>query len=80
MLRIEDAKKLEAKAKAIRRKEKEFWNEVDRRKDEVFQHLTQDGITIASQSTEPYEHKVLGARPYIRSHVDGGEEVSRWQA
>lgn len=38
MDRLTEAKKCEARAKELRRKEKEFWDEVDRRKAEILEH------------------------------------------
>ena len=38
MDRLTEAKKHEARAKELRRKEKEFWDEVDRRKAEILEH------------------------------------------
>ena len=69
--KIDKAQKLEAEARRIRRAEKAFWREVKRRAREVEEYLSslQSGDT-ASQSTEPYADKVLGARPYERSHSD----------
>lgn len=36
--KLERARKLEAEAKAIRREEKEFWQQVDERKKEILEH------------------------------------------
>lgn len=39
MSKLDKARELEAEAKALRRAEKEFWSDIDERKDEVIKHL-----------------------------------------
>lgn len=56
---IDKVRQLEAEARALRRAEKAFWNEVDERTDEVLDYLNavrkSDSYDYyeASQSTEP---------------------------
>ena len=50
---LDRAKQLEAEAKSIRRAERQFWSDVDSRKDEILQHWgISTGINNVGQSKD----------------------------